>query len=142
MVLGSTQPLTEMSTGNISWGKCGRCVVLTTLPPSCADCLEIWEPEPAGTLRAVQSSSGIALSFLLYLSLSNLRSWKYPISSALQNPFTSPHFTSLTTLQTLFFEILDLFRTSKPLHFTSLDFTSLITLQPLSLEVLDLLRTS
>jgi hypothetical protein len=22
------------------------------LPPSCADCLEIWEPEPPGTLRA------------------------------------------------------------------------------------------
>jgi len=25
-------------------GKGGRCVRLTTLPPSCADCLEIWEP--------------------------------------------------------------------------------------------------
>jgi len=25
-------------------GKGGRCVGLTTLPPSCADCLEIWEP--------------------------------------------------------------------------------------------------
>jgi hypothetical protein len=34
--LGSTQPLTEMSTRNIFWGsKDGRCVVLTTLPPSC-----------------------------------------------------------------------------------------------------------
>jgi hypothetical protein len=36
MVLGSNQPLTEMSTGSICWGKCGRCVRLTTLPPSCA----------------------------------------------------------------------------------------------------------
>jgi len=27
-------------------------VGLTTLPPSCADCLEIWEPQPPGTLRA------------------------------------------------------------------------------------------
>ena len=36
MVLGSTQPLTEMSTRSISWGKGGRCVRLTTLPPSCA----------------------------------------------------------------------------------------------------------
>jgi len=26
------------------WGKGGRCVGLTTLPPSCADRLEIWEP--------------------------------------------------------------------------------------------------
>ena len=25
---------------------------LTTLPPSCADCLEIWQPQPSGTLRA------------------------------------------------------------------------------------------
>jgi len=40
-------------------GKGGRCVGLTTLPPSCADCLEIWEPQPPGTLRA---SNGIALS--------------------------------------------------------------------------------
>ena len=31
--------------------KGGRCVGLI-LPPSCADCLEIWEPQPAGTLRA------------------------------------------------------------------------------------------
>ena len=33
-------------------GKCGRCVGLTTLPPSCAECLEIWEPQTPGTLRA------------------------------------------------------------------------------------------
>jgi len=25
---------------------------LTTLPPSCADCLETWEPQPPGNLRA------------------------------------------------------------------------------------------
>jgi len=52
MALGSSQPLTEMSTGNISWGKGGRCIGLTTLPRSYADCLEIWEPRPPGTLRA------------------------------------------------------------------------------------------
>jgi len=33
-------------------GKGGRCVGLTTLSPSCPDCLEIWEPQPPGTLRA------------------------------------------------------------------------------------------
>jgi hypothetical protein len=33
-------------------GKGGRCVGLTTLPYSCAECLEIWEPQPPGTLRA------------------------------------------------------------------------------------------
>jgi hypothetical protein len=37
---GSTQLPTEMSTRNISWGKGGQCVGLTTLPPSCADCLK------------------------------------------------------------------------------------------------------
>ena len=29
-----------------------RCVGLTTLPPSCAHCLHIREPQPPGTLRA------------------------------------------------------------------------------------------
>ena len=33
-------------------GKGGRCVGLTTLAPSCADCLEIWNPQPPGTLRS------------------------------------------------------------------------------------------
>jgi len=32
-------------------GKGGRCIGLTTLPPSCADCLEICKPQPPGTLR-------------------------------------------------------------------------------------------
>jgi hypothetical protein len=32
--------------------KGGRCVGLTTLPPSSADCLEVWEPHFPGTLRA------------------------------------------------------------------------------------------
>ena len=32
-------------------GKGGRCVGLTTLPPSCAECLKIWESQPLGTLR-------------------------------------------------------------------------------------------
>jgi hypothetical protein len=43
--------------------KGGRCLGLTTLPPSCADCLEIWEPQPSGTLRAC---NGIALHLTLY----------------------------------------------------------------------------
>jgi hypothetical protein len=38
--------------GIFSGGKGGRCIGMTTLPPSCADCLEIWEPQPSGTLRA------------------------------------------------------------------------------------------
>ena len=59
---GRLSLLTEMST----WGcKGGRCVGLTTLPPSCADCLEIWRlnlPEPSGP---VQACNGIASPFYL-----------------------------------------------------------------------------
>jgi len=53
LALRLTQPLTEMSTRNISCGgKGGRFVGLTTLPHSCADCLDISKPHPPGTLRA------------------------------------------------------------------------------------------
>jgi len=49
MVLGSTQPLTEMSTRYISWGggggKGGRCVRLTTLPTLS----KFWKPQPPRT---------------------------------------------------------------------------------------------
>jgi len=31
--------------------KGGRCLGMTTLPPSCADYPEIWESQPPGTLR-------------------------------------------------------------------------------------------
>ena len=63
MALGSTQPLTEMSTTNsFCRGKGGRCVGLTS-PPSCADCLEIWEPQPPGALR---DCPGIALPYFTF----------------------------------------------------------------------------
>jgi len=62
MALGLTQPLTEMSTRNISWGV-KACVGLTTLPPSCADCLEIWDPQPPGTLRACPDLQWDCLTF-------------------------------------------------------------------------------
>ena len=40
-------------------GKCGRCLGLVTLPPAYADSLEVWEPQPRGTLRACQAWTGI-----------------------------------------------------------------------------------
>jgi hypothetical protein len=45
IALGSTHSVTEMSSRNISCGVKGcRCVGVTALPPSCADCLKIWDP--------------------------------------------------------------------------------------------------
>jgi hypothetical protein len=61
MALGFTQPLTEMSTRNIFWVKVGRCVGLTTLPPSCTDLksgsLKLLEPS-----GPVQASNEIGLT--------------------------------------------------------------------------------
>ena len=103
MAPGSTQPLTEMSTRNISWGKGGRCVGLTTLPPSCADCLEIWEPQPPGTLRAFQACNGIALPLPLpymyyFIITQNVR-------EILLNTFV-PYYVLLITGRMLIFKIL------------------------------------
>ena len=53
MVMGSTQPLIEISTSNIFWvDKGDRCVELTKLSPSCVDFYEIWVPQHPATLRA------------------------------------------------------------------------------------------
>jgi len=52
-------------------GKGGRCVGLTTLPPSCADCLEIWVPQPPGTLWAFQACVGIYVRTKGYISYEN-----------------------------------------------------------------------
>jgi len=73
MTLGSTQPLTEMSTRNISWGKGGRCLRLTTLPPSCAvvmKCGNLNFLEPSGPLQAC---NGTALPYTY-----NLQIWSQP----------------------------------------------------------------
>ena len=64
VALGSTHPPTELSTRNISWGgKGGRCLELITWPPSCADCLETWEPQTPGTLRVCSGLSWDCFTF-------------------------------------------------------------------------------
>ena len=69
MALGSTQPLTEMSTRNISWGgKGGRCEGLTTLPPSCAVVMKSGILILLEHSEVLQASNGIALPFTLYIS--------------------------------------------------------------------------
>ena len=56
--------LLQMSTRNISWGgECDRCVGLTTLPLSRADCLEIWWPQPPGTLRPCPGLYRVCFTF-------------------------------------------------------------------------------
>jgi len=60
MALGLTQPVTRMNTRRYLLGvKGARFVGLTTLLPSCADCLESWESQPPGT---VQACTGIAVT--------------------------------------------------------------------------------
>jgi hypothetical protein len=64
MVLGLTQPLTEMSTRNIFWGgKGGRCIVLTNSHLQVPIVLKsgiLILMEPSGP---VQACNGMALSF-------------------------------------------------------------------------------
>jgi len=69
MALGSTQPVEEMITRSIYWGKVDRCVILTTLPPSCAVVMKsenLYILEPSGPLQAC---NGAALSFYIIYCL-------------------------------------------------------------------------
>jgi hypothetical protein len=68
MTLGSTLPLVKMSTRNIPGGKGGRCVRLTS-PPSRAECQEIWEPKPPGTLWATPGCYGNPLLFFTNITI-------------------------------------------------------------------------
>jgi len=54
-----------MSTGNISWGV--KAAGAWGLPPSCADCLEIWEPQRPGKLRACPGLQWVCFRFILSL---------------------------------------------------------------------------
>ena len=51
--------------------KRGRCVGLTTLPPSCADRLEIWLPQPP-----ILACNGIALHFTFTFPFASMASSK------------------------------------------------------------------
>jgi hypothetical protein len=67
MALGSTQPLMKMSTRKIPGAKGGRCVRLTTSPPSRAECHEIWELKTPGTLWATPGLLRDSITFTFYL---------------------------------------------------------------------------
>ena len=57
-------------------GKDGRCVGLTTLPPSRVEYLEIWEPQPAGNLRACPGLYRDCFTFTFYAVTLNSLCWK------------------------------------------------------------------
>jgi hypothetical protein len=86
VALRSNQPLTEILPG----GKDGRCVRLTTLPPSSADCLEILEPQPPETPRACPGLSR-PVAGKLYQRL----------VSILQEPASGPMFSQVIQFATL-----------------------------------------
>jgi len=66
MALGSTQPLTEISTRSISWGdKGGRCVRLTNLPPSCTVVMKSVHLNFLESYGPLQACNGIAFTFYL-----------------------------------------------------------------------------
>jgi hypothetical protein len=68
MALGLTQPLNKNECHkyfvevNGNW-----CIGLTILPPSCADCLEIWEPQPPAASGTVQACTRVALPLPLQI---------------------------------------------------------------------------
>ena len=66
ITLESTQSLTEEYQEYLLGCKGGLCLGLTTLPPSCADCLGIWDPQPPGTLRACLGLSWDCFTFTSY----------------------------------------------------------------------------
>jgi hypothetical protein len=76
MALGSTQPLTEMSTRCISQGKGDRCVRLTTLPPSCAVVMKSGILNFLASSGPFQACKGTALPLILY-SLYNFYASKW-----------------------------------------------------------------
>jgi len=50
-------------------GKGGRCVGLTTLPHSCSDCLEIWDPQAPGTTTTIPVLQWVFITFAWFIGL-------------------------------------------------------------------------
>ena len=74
MALGSTHPLTQMSTKSIFWGKGGRYIGLTTLPPPYAVVMKSGKLnflETSGPLQALPFTFNMMLK--LWQSLPEMR---------------------------------------------------------------------
>jgi hypothetical protein len=64
MVLGSTQPITEISTRNFDGGKKWLARRTDNLAATCEPIVwKMWEPQPLATLRASTACTGITLPF-------------------------------------------------------------------------------
>ena len=95
--------------------KGGRCVELTTLPPSFSDCLELWEPEPPGTLRARLGLCGDCFTFHKTVSSSNFVVWGYisvGATSAELNPYVDCNGRPIVSVSPRVLE-------DSPVHFAS-----------------------
>jgi len=110
MTLGSTQSLVKMSTRNIPGGKSGRCVRLTTSPPSCAECHAIWEPKPPGTLWTTPDLLRDCFTFNsqkarcaphLKDKLVNVDYRNRPLHIIIIHQTCTPHYTALHAVWTL-----------------------------------------
>ena len=65
-VCSGVDSATKKEYQDITGGKGGRCVRVTTLPASCAECLVMWslnQPEPSGSHRPV---TGVAVFLLTW----------------------------------------------------------------------------
>ena len=92
-------------------GKGGRCVGLTTLLPSCAECHEIWEPQPPGTLRAcleIALPLSFSSRFLFYIvhEVSHSKHFLYSIGISPQYSLRTASF--LQTSYQIFMQFLSI----------------------------------
>jgi hypothetical protein len=110
-------------------GKGGRCVGLTTLPLSCADDLEIWEPQATVILRTCPDMQWDYFNLLLFLSF-YLLSFAFPFHLSMKAGKYLFFFYVLSPFFFHCFLLLSLFsrtRSLPQLHFTSLSYLSLAT---------------
>jgi hypothetical protein len=82
MVLGLTQPHNRFQYQEyFLGGKGDRCIWLATLLPSCADCHEIWEPQPPGNFAACPGlyRDSFTLVVISISHVNSLRSGNYTV---------------------------------------------------------------
>ena len=77
-------PLTDKNNRNISWGgKRGRCIGLTNLASSGADCFQIWKPQLPGTVR---DCPGLHRDNFTFILSSHLQSFGFAENFAKPGP--------------------------------------------------------